>query len=90
MDSFYTLFTDLDKIFVSLIIVGITLVISLIFTIVVSFKLRATKSFFLTSTLTPMIVAAIISMVSIFLDSTTTGAIRIATIAVALGLVRFA
>jgi hypothetical protein len=36
-----------------------------------------------------MIVAAIISMVSIFLDSTTTGAIRIATIAVALGLVRF-
>jgi hypothetical protein len=89
MDSFYTLFTDLDKIFVSLIIVGVTLVISLIFTIVVSFKLRATKSFFLTSTPTPMIVAAIISMVSIFLDSTTTGAIRIATIAVALGLVRF-
>lgn len=37
----------------------------------------------------PMIVAAVISMVSIFLDSTTSGAVRIATIAVALGLIRF-
>ena len=37
----------------------------------------------------PMIVASVISMVSIFLDNTTTGAVRIATIAVALGLIRF-
>ena len=36
-----------------------------------------------------MIVAAVISMVSLFLDETTTGAVRIATIAVALGLIRF-
>ena len=37
----------------------------------------------------PMIVAAVISMVSIFLDDATSGAVRIATIAVALGLIRF-
>ena len=36
-----------------------------------------------------LIVAAVISMVSIFLDDTTSGAVRIATIAVALGLIRF-
>lgn len=37
----------------------------------------------------PLIVTAIISMVSIFLDSAVTGVVRIATIAVALGLIRF-
>ena len=37
----------------------------------------------------PLVVAAVISMVSIFLDQTTSGAVRIATIAVALGLIRF-
>lgn len=36
-----------------------------------------------------MTVAAVISMVSIFLDDATSGAVRIATIAVALGLIRF-
>ena len=36
-----------------------------------------------------MIVSSVISMVSIFLDDTATGAVRIATIAVALGLIRF-
>ena len=89
MDSLFTLLTDINKILICLLIVGITFVISLLFTVGVSFKLRATKSFFLTSCLTPMIVAAIISMVAVFLDNTTSGAVRIATIAVALGLVRF-
>ena len=61
----------------------------LLYTGIASIKLRASKSFFVTSILMPMIVASVISMVAIFLDSTTSGAIRIATIAVALGLIRF-
>lgn len=89
MDSLFNLLTSLDKTLVSLIIIGITLVISLIYTLIASIKLRASKSFFITSILIPMIVASVISMISIFLDDTTTGAVRIATIAVALGLIRF-
>lgn len=89
MGSLFNLLTTLDKTVICLIIVGITLVIGLVYTVIASLKLRATKSFFITSILTPMIVASVISMVSIFLDESTTGAVRIATIAVALGLIRF-
>ena len=88
MGSLFSLLT-LDKTIVSLIIIGITFALGLIYTLISSFKLRATKSYFITSILMPMIVASVISMVSIFLDDTTTGAVRIATIAVALGLIRF-
>ena len=89
MGSLFTYLSSLDKTVVSLIIVGITFIISAIFTFLASLKMRATKSFFVTSIIMPMIVAAVISMVSIFLDDTATGAVRIATIAVALGLIRF-
>ena len=89
MDSLFNLLSDYNKIYICLLIVGITFVISFIFTFIVSFKVRSTKSFLITSSLTPMVVSAVISMVAIFLDSTTSGAVRIATIAVALGLVRF-
>ena len=89
MGSLFTILSSLDKIVISLIIVSITFLISVVFTFLVSLKMRATKSFFITSCLMPMIVAAVISMVSIFLDDATSGAVRIATIAVALGLIRF-
>ena len=89
MGSLFQILSDFDKIIVSLIIIGITFFISVVFTFLVSLKMRGTKSFFITSCLMPMIVAAVISMVSIFLDDATTGAVRIATIAVALGLIRF-
>ena len=88
MDSLFNLLT-LDKTVITLIIIGISFVISAIYTVIASAKLRTTKSFFVTSILTPVIISAIISMVSIFLDSTSSGAVRIATIAVALGLIRF-
>ena len=88
MDSLFNLL-NLDKYVVCLLIIGVTFVIGLVYTVITSFKLRATKSFFITSILIPMIVASVISMVSLFLDETTTGAVRIATIAVALGLIRF-
>ena len=83
MGSLFTLLSNLDKTIVSLIIVGITLAISLIFTFLVSLKMRGSKSFFITSALMPMVVAMVISMVAIFLDDTASGAVRIATIAVA-------
>ena len=87
MDTLFNL--ELNKLIVCLIVTGISFVISLVYTLIASLKLRSSKSFFVTSVLTPMIVAAIISMVSIFLDSTSSGAVRIATIAVTLGLIRF-
>ena len=89
MGSLFDLLSTMDKTLISLLLVGITLAISTVFTLIVSIKLRATKSFFITSILMPVIVSSVISMVSIFLDSTSTGAVRIATIAVALGLIRF-
>ena len=89
MDSLFNLLSSLDKTLICLIIIGATLVIGLLYTLIASIRLRATKSFFITSILMPMIVASVISMVSIFLDDTSSGAVRIATIAVALGLIRF-
>lgn len=89
MKSLFDLLPSLDKIVVSMIIIAITFVISLLYSFLISLKMKGTKSFFLTSSLMPLVVAAVISMVSIFLDQTTSGAVRIATIAVALGLIRF-
>lgn len=89
MGSLFSLLSSLDKTIICLIIIAITLVIGLVYTIIASFQLRTTKSFFVTSVITPLIVASVVSMVSIFLDDATTGVVRIATIAVALGLIRF-
>ena len=89
MDSLFNILSNMDKIVISLIIIAITFVISMIFTLLVSLKMHGTKSFFITSSLMPVIVAAVISMVSIFLNDASSGAVRIATIAVALGLIRF-
>lgn len=89
MKSLFDLLSNIESVYVALIIIGCTFIISVLFTYAISFKVRASKSFFLTSAVMPMIVAAVISMVSIFLDNTTSGAVRIATIAVALGLIRF-
>ena len=89
MDSLFNYFAKTDWIIVALIIIGATLAISLIFTFLVSLKLRGTKGFFITSILMPVIVAGIISMMTIFLSGTSNEAMRIVTIAVALGLIRF-
>ena len=74
---------------ICLIVILATLLIGVLYTLIISIKMRASKSFFITSILMPMIVASVISMVSLFLNDTSSGAIRIATIAVALGLIRF-
>ena len=80
---------NVDSVLVALMVTAIAFAISLLFTFLISSKMRGTKSFFVTSAIMPMIVAAVVSMVSIFLDNTSSGAVRIATIAVALGLIRF-
>ena len=89
MKSLFELMSNTDKVYIALIVIGCTFLMTILFAFVISFKLRATKSFFVTLAIMPMIVAAVVSMVSIFLDSATSGAVRIATIAVALGLIRF-
>lgn len=89
MNSLFNLLGNFDKVVISLIIIAIAFAISMLFTLVISLKMKGTKSFFVTSAIMPMIVATVVSMVSIFLDDTTSGAVRIATIAVALGLIRF-
>lgn len=89
MGSLFNLLSSVDKYIICLILVGISFLISLVYTLIISFKMRATKSFFITSILMPMIVTSVISMVSLFLNGTESGAVRIATIAVALGLIRF-
>ena len=90
MNSLFNLLGEkLESVVIALIVIAIAFLISCAFTFLVSLKLRGTKSFFITSAIMPMIVASVVSMVSIFLDSATTGAVRIATIAVAFGLIRF-
>ena len=89
MKSLFDLLANVDSVLVALMVTAIAFVISLLFTYLISLKMRGTKSFFITSAIMPMIVAAVISMVSIFLDNSASGAVRIATIAVALGLIRF-
>ena len=89
MKSLFELMSNVDSVLVALMVTAIAFAISLLFTFLISLKMRGTKSFFVTSAIMPMIVAAVVSMVSIFLDNATSGAVRIATIAVALGLIRF-
>lgn len=89
MDSLFNILTTLDKAVICLIVIGLSFAIGLVYTLIISIRLKATKSFFITSIMMPMIVTSVISMVSLFLDGTATGAVRIATIAVALGLIRF-
>ena len=89
MDSLFNLLTSIDSLVIALLIIALTFVISLVYTFIISFKLRSSKSFFLNSLFTPMIVSSVIVMVSLFLNESTSGAVRIATIAVALGLIRF-
>ena len=89
MKSLFELMSNVDKVYIALIVIACTFLMTSVFAFVISLKLRATKSFFVTLAIMPMIVASVVSMVSIFLDNTTSGAVRIATIAVALGLIRF-
>ena len=68
---------------------GLAVVFGLIYAIVTAFRLRSSKGFFITLALMPMMVAIAICLLGTFLEGTSETVSRIATIAVALGLVRF-
>lgn len=89
MDSLFNYFTSADYLLTTLIILVCTLAISVIFSLIVSIKLRASKGFYITTILMPVIISAIIAMMSIFLSGADANVVRIVTIAVALGLIRF-
>ena len=65
--------------------IGIALALGIISAVILSFRLRSSKRFFIAMSLVPVVVAMVISL-------TTTAysvGVRIVTIAVALGLIRF-
>lgn len=73
-----------------IIMLAASVVMGVLFAFAVSFKIRAAKGYFITLALVPVIVSLGIALVSKFLvDADTTGVARIATIAIALGLIRF-
>ncbi len=70
--------------------VGLSIVFGILYAFITSFKLRASKGYFVTLALLPVFVALGISLLGLVLtDSTSTNFGRIATIAITLGLVRF-
>lgn len=90
MDSLLTQFSSI--IVGALVVTGITLVIGVLFALLLSWKMRGTKGYFITVALIPAVVAAMISMLSVFLNSLSSDQAfmsRLLTIAVALGLIRF-
>ena len=89
MDTLFNYFASQDYIIAALIMIGASLLISVLFTFVVSLKLRSTKGYFVTSLLMPVVITSIISMMSIFLNTFSSEMVRIVTLAVALGLIRF-
>lgn len=68
---------------------GLALVVGIIYTFIVSLRLRTSKGFFVTSCLMPVMVALVIAITGAFLTGSTSTTARIVTIAVALGLIRF-
>ena len=73
-----------------LIMGGLALVFGVICAYISSLRLRSSKGFFVTLSLLPLIVSLGISLLQLFLtDQTSTNVARIATVAIALGLVRF-
>ena len=89
MDSLFKYFASSNHLLAALVIIGITLVISFVYALLISIKLRSTKSFFISLVLLSVVTSAIIAVMTIFLTGETSNAMRIVTIAVALGLVRF-
>ena len=72
-----------------LLMAGVSLVVGIIYALLVSIKLRGTKSLFATISLLPMVVAFAICITGAFLSGAEAIPARIVTIAVALGLIRF-
>lgn len=68
---------------------GLSVIFGFIYALIASRRLRSSNGFFITLALMPMMVAIAICLLGTFLEGTSETVSRIATIAVALGLVRF-
>lgn len=68
---------------------GVALVCGILYSYLISRRLRSSKGVFVTTAIMPMIVGLAICLLGAFLSSTTSTVSRIATLAVALGLIRF-
>ena len=77
--------------FYLILITSITaLIVGIIYSYLASIKLRSSKGYFITIALMPALVSVGISLIQLFLtDSTSTNIARIASIGIALGLIRF-
>ena len=86
---FDSVFQDGTTILMVFVMAAVALATGVIYSFIVSRKLRASKGVFITSSIMPMIVSVAICLLGAFLSTTTTTVSRIATLAVALGLIRF-
>lgn len=86
---FNSIFTNGVTVGMVFLMAGLALALGIVYAIVVSLRLRSTKGFFITLALLPVMVSIAICLLGAFLTGATETASRIATIAVALGLVRF-
>jgi len=86
---FSSVFQESISVSMVFLMAGIALLCGVIYSYIVSRKLRASKGVFITASLMPMIVSIAICLLGAFLSSTTSTVSRIATLAVALGLIRF-
>ncbi len=85
-----SIFTNGISLEMILLMSGLSIIFGVIYAYIASFKIRSSKGFFVTLSLLPLIVSLGIAAVSLFLtDNTTTNIARVATVAIALGLVRF-
>ena len=85
-DSIFTNGTTAGMVFL---MAGLALALGVAYAFILSLRLRSSKGFFITTALLPLMVSLAISLLGGFLSGTSETVSRIATIAVALGLVRF-
>lgn len=87
---FDSIFQDGVSIAMIALMAGVALVAGGLYAWLISIKLRSSKGLFITTAIMPLIVAFGVAMVNKFLGDSTTGNVaRLATLALALGLLRF-
>jgi len=91
MDTFFdSLFANSLSVWATFTCIGAALATGLVASWICSFRLRSSKSLFVTGALMPAIIATIFILLEYFLkDNVSTTTTRLLTIAVALGLLRF-
>ncbi len=86
---FNSIFQDEITVAMVFLMAGVALISGIIYSYVISRKLRTSNGVLITAAVMPMIVSIAICLLGAFLSSTTSTVSRIATLAVALGLIRF-